>query len=120
MSEEESAKLRTADEMLEIRARERTFDGAYSRTALNAFCTGLIVVRLFSVEFFWCGLALLFLSALMFKIGLARKKKLVRDVECRESNFETSANFVVATAAITVAIYTTIFILVFMTNSTKK
>ena len=39
-------------ELVELRARQRTFHGAYSRTALGGLGYGLIILRLFDRRFY--------------------------------------------------------------------
>ncbi|KAJ2701498.1 hypothetical protein H4R19_005408, partial [Coemansia spiralis] len=52
----------TAAELLEIRARERTFDGAYWRTSVGLFGAALIVLRVFGLVFYPVGLVFLALG----------------------------------------------------------
>lgn len=42
-------------EMVEIRAAQRTFEGAYIRTALGQFSFALIVLKIFTAEFYSIG-----------------------------------------------------------------
>ena len=42
---------RDIDELVEIRARQRTFDGAYIRTALGNLAYAAFILRVYSVEF---------------------------------------------------------------------
>lgn len=39
------------DEIVEIRARQRTFDGAYVRTALSTLGYACLILKVFSTEF---------------------------------------------------------------------
>lgn len=45
----------TADEFVDIRAAQRTFEGAYIRTALGQFTIALVVLRYFSQDFYHIG-----------------------------------------------------------------
>ncbi|PSS27883.1 hypothetical protein M430DRAFT_78700, partial [Amorphotheca resinae ATCC 22711] len=45
----------TAQELVEIRAAQRTFEGAYVRTALGQFSFALVVLRIFTAEFYGVG-----------------------------------------------------------------
>lgn len=45
----------TAQELTEIRAAQRTFEGAYMRTALSQFSFALIILKIFTSEFYAIG-----------------------------------------------------------------
>jgi hypothetical protein len=45
----------TSSELVEIRAAQRTFEGAYIRTALGQFSFALIVLKIFTAEFYSIG-----------------------------------------------------------------
>ncbi|KAJ1333297.1 DUF202 domain-containing protein [Microdochium nivale] len=45
----------TSQELVEIRAAQRTFEGAYMRTALSLFSFSLIVLKIFTSEFYGIG-----------------------------------------------------------------
>ncbi|KAI1432817.1 hypothetical protein GGR50DRAFT_560165 [Xylaria sp. CBS 124048] len=45
----------TSQELVEIRAAQRTFEGAYTRTALSQFSFALIVLKIFTPEFYPIG-----------------------------------------------------------------
>ena len=42
-------------ELVEIRAAQRTFEGAYMRTSLSQFSFALIVLKIFTSEFYSIG-----------------------------------------------------------------
>ena len=42
-------------ELVEIRAAQRTFEGAYIRTSLSQFSFALIVLKIFTSEFYSIG-----------------------------------------------------------------
>ncbi|WFD41594.1 hypothetical protein MPSI1_000225 [Malassezia psittaci] len=50
-------KLLEEAERLDLRAAQRTFDGAYRRAALGQMTFALMVMRMFQNEFFWIGFA---------------------------------------------------------------
>ncbi|KIY67624.1 hypothetical protein CYLTODRAFT_490460 [Cylindrobasidium torrendii FP15055 ss-10] len=62
------------NELVELRARQRTFHGAYSRTALGNLGYALTVLRLFDRRFYKIGLIFLILSALLFLIAYLRSR----------------------------------------------
>ncbi|KAI1330974.1 hypothetical protein F5Y16DRAFT_321016 [Xylariaceae sp. FL0255] len=45
----------TDEELVEIRAAQRTFEGAYMRTALSQFSFALIILKIFTSEFYAIG-----------------------------------------------------------------
>ncbi|KAI1126104.1 hypothetical protein F5Y10DRAFT_245621 [Nemania abortiva] len=45
----------TTQELVEIRAAQRTFEGAYMRTALSQFSFALIILKIFTSEFYAIG-----------------------------------------------------------------
>lgn len=45
----------TSSELVEIRAAQRTFEGAYIRTALSQFSFALVVLKIFTAEFYSIG-----------------------------------------------------------------
>lgn len=64
-----------ADELVELRARQRTFDGAYVRTALGNFGYALIILKVFSTEFAKIGLLYVILAVLLLLVSLHRAKR---------------------------------------------
>ncbi|KAI0314870.1 hypothetical protein OF83DRAFT_1174351 [Amylostereum chailletii] len=69
----ESPKL-DVDALVEIRARQRTFNGAYARSALGNLGYSLTVLRLFQREFFRIGLLYAVLAALLFACAYLRER----------------------------------------------
>jgi uncharacterized membrane protein YidH (DUF202 family) len=45
----------TSAELVEIRAAQRTFEGAYIRTAIGQFSFALVVLKIFTAEFYSIG-----------------------------------------------------------------
>ncbi|KAJ3577879.1 hypothetical protein NPX13_g2685 [Xylaria arbuscula] len=50
-----NAQHRRRDGLVEIRAAQRTFEGAYMRTALGQFSFALIILKIFTAEFYAIG-----------------------------------------------------------------
>ncbi|KAJ1736163.1 hypothetical protein LPJ61_000122 [Coemansia biformis] len=102
----------TAAELLEIRARERTFDGAYWRTSVGLFGASLVVLRVFGLEFFPVGLVFLALGLGFMGIGLARRLRLIsRDQHAHSPVFVTSGGTVAVSAAMCIAAYSALLVL---------
>ena len=45
----------TNEELVEVRAAQRTFEGAYIRTSLSQFSFALVVLKIFTSEFYSIG-----------------------------------------------------------------
>ncbi|KAF3348902.1 Putative phosphomutase PMU1 [Verticillium dahliae VDG2] len=84
----------TSDELVEIRAAQRTFEGAYMRTALGQFSFALIILKIFTSEFYAIG-------ALFAVYGAAAPAK----------RFRTSGNSVALLAGLSLAAYSTLLVL---------
>ncbi|KAG0706192.1 hypothetical protein DFH29DRAFT_902513 [Suillus ampliporus] len=61
-------------ELNELRARNRTFNGAYRRTALATLGYALTALRLFDSRFLRIGILYLVLSILLFALGYIRAR----------------------------------------------
>ncbi|KAJ1934788.1 hypothetical protein FBU59_005586, partial [Linderina macrospora] len=93
--EEQPAQTWTAAELLEVRARERTFDGAYWRTSIGLFGASLVVLRVFGLSFFPVGIVFLLLGLGFLGIGLYRRRKLItKDAHAQDPYFVTSGGTV--------------------------
>ncbi|GAA5978592.1 hypothetical protein JCM11641_002781 [Rhodosporidiobolus odoratus] len=63
------------DEVVELRARQRTFDGAYTRTALGNLGYALLVLKLFTPEFARIALVYVILAVLLLVIATYRRRR---------------------------------------------
>ncbi|KIM61872.1 hypothetical protein SCLCIDRAFT_1215696 [Scleroderma citrinum Foug A] len=72
-------------ELTELRARQRTFDGAYRRTALANLGYALAVLRLFDVRFYKIGVLYLALSVTLFVLSYLRARHSRHDFADRSS-----------------------------------
>ncbi|KAG1797091.1 uncharacterized protein HD556DRAFT_1358482 [Suillus plorans] len=61
-------------ELNELRARNRTFNGAYRRTAIATLGYALTALRLFDSRFLRIGVVYLVLSILLFALGYIRAR----------------------------------------------
>lgn len=102
----------TSDELVEIRAVQRTFEGAYIRTALGQFSFALIVLKIFTAEFYSIGALFAVYGAGVLFISLFRRqqgnrqffRELDEDGQSRRL-FRTSGNVVSVLTALSVAAY---------------
>ncbi|KAL2134369.1 hypothetical protein VTI74DRAFT_360 [Chaetomium olivicolor] len=63
----------TSQELVEIRAAQRTFEGAYMRTALSQFSFALVVLRIFTSEFYPIGALLACYGAAVLLVAVYRR-----------------------------------------------
>jgi len=67
------------NELVELRARQRTFDGAYARTALGNMGYSLTVLKLFDRRFYKIGLLYAVLAGLLFAVSFVRQSHSQQD-----------------------------------------
>ncbi|KAJ4365513.1 hypothetical protein N0V85_009241, partial [Neurospora sp. IMI 360204] len=63
----------TSQELVEIRASQRTFEGAYMRTALSQFSFALIILRIFTSEFYPIGALFAVYGAAVMLVAIYRR-----------------------------------------------
>ncbi|KAF8322782.1 uncharacterized protein EI90DRAFT_3020045 [Cantharellus anzutake] len=61
-------------ELVELRARQRTFDGAYARTSLGTLGSTIVFLKLFDRRFYRIGLLYCILTALLALTTVVRRK----------------------------------------------
>lgn len=66
------ATLINHDELVDLRALQRTFDGAYTRTALAQLSYAILILRLFERDFYWCGLVYTLLAVQLVGVATYR------------------------------------------------
>lgn len=65
----------TDEELVEVRATQRTFEGAYIRTSLSQFSFALVVLRIFTAEFYSIGALFAVYGAGVLAVGVYRRKE---------------------------------------------
>ncbi|KAJ5090354.1 hypothetical protein N7532_009038 [Penicillium argentinense] len=102
----------TTEEIVEVRAAQRTFEGAYVRTSLSLFSFSLAVLKIFTAEFYSIGALFAIYGTGVLIIGLFRRYQRNRQFfsEIGEDGihrhkFRTSGNAVVILTALSVAAY---------------
>jgi hypothetical protein len=65
----------TSNELVEIRAAQRTFEGAYVRTAIGQFSFALVVLKIFTAEFYSIGALFAVYGAGILFISLFRRQQ---------------------------------------------
>ena len=102
----------TDEELVEIRAAQRTFEGAYIRTALGQFSFALVILKIFTSEFYSIGaLFAIYGSGILITSLLRRQqgnKQFFSEIGqdgLNQKKFRTSGNVVVVLTALSVAAY---------------
>ncbi|KAL5338824.1 hypothetical protein BJX70DRAFT_398383 [Aspergillus crustosus] len=107
----------TNDEIVEVRAAQRTFEGAYIRTALSQFSFALVVLKIFTSEFYSTGALFAVYGTGVLIIGLFRRAQgnrqffEVGDDGVHRHKFRTSGNVVLILTALSIAAYATLIAL---------
>ncbi|KAH3909945.1 hypothetical protein HBI56_129470 [Parastagonospora nodorum] len=108
----------TSSELVEIRAAQRTFGGAYIRTAIGQFSFALIVLKIFTAEFYSIGaLFAVYGTGIMF-ISLFRRQQgnkqffsELGEDGLHRKKFRTSGNVVAVMTALSVSAYVCLLVL---------
>ncbi|KAK6330491.1 hypothetical protein TWF696_003382 [Orbilia brochopaga] len=125
------------EELVEIRAAQRTFEGAYFRTSISLFTFSMVILKVFTVEFYPIGALFAVYGTIVMAISVYRRSESNRQfyiVENKEDNelpegqrggakrvFRTSGNTVIVCAVTSVFAYITLIVLVLrMTVETKS
>jgi hypothetical protein len=102
----------TSDEMVEVRAAQRTFEGAYVRTALSQFSFALIVLKIFTAEFYSIGALFAVYGTGVLLISLYRRQQGNRQFfseigedGLHRKKFRTSGNAVVILTVLSIGAY---------------
>ena len=108
----------TDDELVEVRAAQRTFEGAYIRTSLSQFSFALVVLKIFTSEFYSIGALFAVYGAGVLLVSAYRRQQgnkqffdEVGDDGLGRKRFRTSGNVVVVLTALSIAAYITLLVL---------
>lgn len=95
-------------ELVEIRASQRTFSGAYWRTAISSFSFSLVILKIFTREFYRVGIVFVVFGFVMLGVATVRKRQSNKQFLDPKSKFETSGNVVILTVIICLATYASV------------
>ncbi|KAL1587778.1 hypothetical protein WHR41_03604 [Cladosporium halotolerans] len=108
----------TPSELVEIRAAQRTFEGAYIRTSLGQFSFALVVLKIFTSEFYSIGALFAVYGAGVLAVSAFRRMQgnrqffsEVGDDGLSRKRFRTSGNVVVVLTCLSVVAYVTLLVL---------
>jgi len=114
----------TAQELVEIRAAQRTFEGAYVRTALGQFSFALVVLKIFTSEFYSIGALFAVYGVSVMLVSLYRRwvgnKQFFSETGedgLHRKKFRTSGNAVMILTALSMAAYITLVVLTLRLDS---
>ncbi|KAI5287126.1 hypothetical protein KEM54_006220 [Ascosphaera aggregata] len=79
----------TPAELVEVRAAQRTFEGAYVRTSLSQLSFALVVLKIFTREFYRIGALFAVYGASVFAIAIVRRRRCNGN---SDQKFKTSGN----------------------------
>ncbi|KAF2397070.1 hypothetical protein EJ06DRAFT_559199 [Trichodelitschia bisporula] len=110
----------TPAELVEIRAAQRTFGGAYIRTALGQFSFALVVLKIFTSEFYSIGALFAVYGVGVLCVSLFRRQQGNKQFFTEFDNnglehkkFRTSGNVVSVLTALSVGAYISLLVLTF-------
>ncbi|KAF2818548.1 hypothetical protein CC86DRAFT_399213 [Ophiobolus disseminans] len=108
----------TSSELVEIRAAQRTFEGAYIRTAIGQFSFALIVLKIFTAEFYSIGALFAVYGAGILFISLFRRQQgnkqffsEVGEDGLNRKKFRTSGNVVSVLTGLSISAYVCLLVL---------
>lgn len=88
----EAAHQLSKEDLVDYRAAQRTFDGAYTRTALGQLCYAVVILRLFQSSYFYVGLAYCVLAMGFVPIAVYRYRNAIENDDLRIPVHPVSAN----------------------------
>ncbi|EHK17424.1 uncharacterized protein TRIVIDRAFT_66344 [Trichoderma virens Gv29-8] len=108
----------TSEELVEIRAAQRTFEGAYMRTALGLFSFSLVILKVFTEEFYPIGALFAAFGTAILLVSMYRRYQGHRQFFVTESpdgvlrrKFRTSGDTVLLLTALSLCAYSTLLAL---------
>ncbi|CEI64249.1 hypothetical protein FVEN_g9087 [Fusarium venenatum] len=108
----------TTQELVEIRAAQRTFEGAYVRTALGQFSFALIILKVFTEEFYAIGALFAVYGVAVMLVAIYRRYEGQNQFFTSETadgslkrKFRTSGNSVLLLTVLSLSAYVTLMIL---------
>ncbi|KAI1416822.1 hypothetical protein F5Y13DRAFT_153124 [Hypoxylon sp. FL1857] len=108
----------TSQELVEIRAAQRTFEGAYMRTALSQFSFALIILKIFTSEFYAIGALFAVYGAAVLLCAIYRRyqgnRQFFTATDCDgelRNKFRTSGNSVLFLTTLSIGAYIGLIVL---------
>ncbi|KAM3503035.1 hypothetical protein MY10362_004462 [Beauveria mimosiformis] len=108
----------TNAELVEVRAAQRTFEGAYMRTALGQFSFSLVILKIFTDEFYPIGALFAVYGTAILLVAVYRRYEGQRQFFIKESadglltrKFRTSGQTVTLLTLLSLLAYATLLVL---------
>ncbi|KAK8149567.1 hypothetical protein MY1884_000578 [Beauveria asiatica] len=108
----------TNAELVEVRAAQRTFEGAYMRTALGQFSFSLVILKIFTDEFYPIGALFAAYGTAILLVAVYRRYEGQRQFFTQESadglltrKFRTSGQTVTLLTLLSLLAYATLLVL---------
>lgn len=103
----------TTPQQQDVRASQRTFDGAYIRTAFSELTFGLVILRLFSKEFLPVGTVYTVHALAMVILAIYQRWKTdLLFLKYLDREFVTSGNLVLASGLLAIAADVVLLVLI--------
>lgn len=99
---------------LDVRAHQRTYEGAYTRTAIGALLFAIVIIKLFLKEFLPIGAVYTAYALFLYFAGLHKSRQVdfYYNPDKDKEYFVTLGWLVMLLAALSVAAYLALFVLV--------
>lgn len=99
---------------LDVRAHQRTYEGAYTRTAISCLSFSIVIIKLFSREFLPLGTVYTAYGCLLFFMGVIKSGSVdtFYNTENDTIEFQTAGDSVLILTAISLASYVALLVLV--------
>lgn len=92
-------------------AYQRTFEGAYWRTSLSAFSMGLLILKVFTIEFYHIALVFFSFGMAMLAIAYMRHRQFCHVFDLNIP-VKTSGNMVILTFSSSLVAFLALFLLI--------
>ncbi|EEQ40330.1 putative integral membrane protein [Clavispora lusitaniae] len=99
---------------LDVRAHQRTYEGAYTRTAISCLSFSIVILKLFSSEFLPIGMVYTAYGCLVYFMGVIKAGTVdtYYNAEKDAVEFKTAGNSVLLLTGISLASYIALLIFV--------
>lgn len=99
---------------LDVRAHQRTYEGAYTRTAISCLSFSIVIIKLFSLEFLPIGTVYTAYGCLLFFMGVVKSGSVdtYYNAEMDTVEFKTAGDSVLILTTISLASYVAMLVLV--------
>lgn len=98
----------------DIRAHQRTYEGAYTRTAVGCLAFSILLIKVFSKEFLPIGTIYTIYGCLLYLLGVVKASRvdMYYNPEKDMEMFTTSGDFVVFLTILSLSCYIALLVLI--------